>query len=113
LQRNPAHTDRAQTLGNFALASAAARDWPQRLQQLKEGPTLRRLQRFAAPCVGSRINLLPFGDLKNGLAELLEAQKLAPNDADIEQAIRMIQIARNSISREASGKGPPGFLVRL
>ena len=29
--------DRAQTLGNFALTSADAHDWPQAIAQLKEG----------------------------------------------------------------------------
>jgi hypothetical protein len=30
------------------------------------------------------------GDTKNGLAELLEAQKLTPADPDVAQAIRML-----------------------
>jgi len=34
------------------------------------------------------------GDLKNGLAELLEAKKLSPQDPDIDQAIRFAQSAQ-------------------
>jgi len=33
------------------------------------------------------------GDLENGLAELLEAQKLAPDDPEIAQTIRVIRSA--------------------
>jgi tetratricopeptide (TPR) repeat protein len=99
LQRNQHITDRAQTLGNFALASAAARDWPQAIAQLKEGLQLCG-DCSALPLLRKDLGLIycRSGDLKNGLAELLEAQKLAPNDADIEQAIRMIQSPRETRS---------------
>src|SRR6267143_347992 len=99
LQRNQHITDRAQTLGNFALASAAACDWPQAIAQLKEGLQLCG-DCSALPLLRKDLGLIycRSGDLKNGLAELLEAQKLAPNDADIEQAIRMIQSPRETRS---------------
>src|SRR6266404_3239361 len=92
LQAQEHITDRAQPLGNFALASAAARDWPQAIAQLKEGIKVCG-DCGALPLLKKDLGLIycRSGDLKNGLAELLEAQKLAPNDADIEQAIRMIQ----------------------
>src|SRR5260370_32924274 len=94
--------DRAQTLGNFALASAAAHDWPQAISQLKEGLQLCG-DCSALPLLRKDLGLIycRSGDLKNGLAELLEAQKLTPNDADIEQAIRMIQSPRETRSHES------------
>jgi tetratricopeptide (TPR) repeat protein len=84
--------DRAQTLGNFALASAAAGDWPQAISQLKEGLQLCG-DCSALALLHKDLGLIycHSGDLKNGLAELLQAQKLIPNDPEIEQAIRLAQ----------------------
>lgn len=84
--------DRAQTLGNFALASAAARDWPQAISQLKEGLQLCG-NCSALALLHKDLGLIycHSGDLKNGLAELLEAQKLIPKDPEIQQAIRLAQ----------------------
>ena len=83
--------DRAQTLGNFALASAAAHDWPQAISQLKEGLQLCG-NCSALPLLHKNLGLIycRSGDLKNGLAELLEAQKLIPADSDVAQAIRIV-----------------------
>jgi Flp pilus assembly protein TadD len=83
--------DRAQTLGNFALASAAAHDWPQAIAQMKEGLTLCR-DCSALPLLHKDLGLIycRSGDLKNGLAELLEAQKLTPNDPDIAAALQVL-----------------------
>jgi tetratricopeptide (TPR) repeat protein len=84
--------DRAQTLGNFALSSAAAHDWPQAISQLQEG------LRVCGDC--SALALLHknlgliycrSGDLKSGRVELLEALKLTPKDPDITAALRLLE----------------------
>ena len=87
--------DRAQTLGNFALASAAAHDWPQAISQLKEGiqvcgscTALGQLHKDLG------LIYLHSGDTKDGLQELLEAKKLTPADPDVEKAIRIAQAAQ-------------------
>jgi tetratricopeptide (TPR) repeat protein len=87
--------DRAQTLGNFALASAAARDWPQAISQLKEALALCG-DCSALPQLHKDLGLIycRSGDLKNGLPELLEAQRLTPQDPDVAQAIRVAQERR-------------------
>jgi tetratricopeptide (TPR) repeat protein len=92
LQAQKQIMDRAQTLGNFALASAAAHDWPQAISQLKEGiqvcgscTALGQLHKDLG------LIYLHSGDTKNGLQELLEARKLTPADPDIEKAIRIAQ----------------------
>ena len=83
--------DRAQTLGNFALASADARDWPQAIAQLKEGLALCG-NCSVSSLLHKNLGLIycRSGDLKNGRAELMEGRKLAPQDADIAQAIRVL-----------------------
>jgi len=84
--------DRAQTLGNFALASAAAHDWPQAISQLQEGiqvcggcTALGQLHKDLG------LIYLHSGSKKDGLRELLEAKKLTPADPDIDKAIRIAQ----------------------
>ena len=92
LQSQKQIMDRAQTLGNFALASAAAHDWAQAISQLQEGiqvcggcTALGQLHKDLG------LIYLHSGDTKDGLRELLEAKKLAPADADIDKAIRIAQ----------------------
>jgi tetratricopeptide (TPR) repeat protein len=92
LQSQKQIMDRAQTLGNFALASAAAHDWPQAISQLREGIQL------CGGCTAlgqlhKNLGLiyLHSGDTKDGLRELLEAKKLTPADSDIDKAIRIAQ----------------------
>lgn len=84
--------DRSQTLGNFALASAEAHDWPQAIAQLKEGiqvcgscSTLPQLHKDLG------LIYCHSGDLKNGKIELLEAQKLSPGDEDIKKALQLLE----------------------
>ena len=95
LQAREHITDRAQTLGNFALASAAAHDWPQAIAQLKEGIKLCG-DCGALPLLKKDLGLIycRSGDLKGGRAELLKAQKLNPQDSDIEQALRFLENAK-------------------
>ena len=87
-------TDRAQTLGNFALASADAHNWPQAIAQLKEGIKVCG-DCGALPLLKKDIGLIycRSGDLKAGRAELLEAQKLNTQDPEIEQALRFLENA--------------------
>ncbi len=92
LQSQKQIMDRAQTLGNFALASAAAHDWPQAISQLQEGiqlcggcTALGQLHKDLG------LIYLHSGDTKNGLRELLEAKKLTPADPDIDKALRIVQ----------------------
>jgi hypothetical protein len=75
------------------------RDWRQAIAQLKEGFQLCK-ECSALPLLQKDLGLISSrsGDLKNGLAELLEAQELASQGADIEQAIRMIRSPREARS---------------
>ena len=87
--------DQSETLGNFALSSAAAHDWPQAISQLKEGLRLCGNCR-AKGQLHKDLGLIycHSGDMKSGLVELLEAKKLTPQDPDIDKAIRIAQAAR-------------------
>ena len=95
LQEKQHAMDRAQTLGNFALASAAAHDFPQAISQLKEGLQICG-ECTAGLLLHKNLGLIycRSGDLKNGRAQLLEARKLAPDDPDIEQALRILEVAK-------------------
>jgi tetratricopeptide (TPR) repeat protein len=95
LQKKEHIMDRAQTLGNFALASAAARDWPQAISQLKEALQVCG-DCSALPQLHKDLGLIycHSGDLKNGLSELQQAQRLTPQDPDVAQAIRIAQERR-------------------
>jgi tetratricopeptide (TPR) repeat protein len=90
LQKKEHIMDRSQTLGNFALAAAAARDWPQAISQLKEALQVCG-DCSALPQLHKDLGLIycHSGDLKNGLAELQEAQRLSPQDPDVAEAIRV------------------------
>ena len=95
LQAQKQIMDQAQTLGNFALASATAHDWPEAISQLKEGiqicggcTALGQLHKDLG------LIYLHSGDTKNGLLELFEAKKLMPADPDIDKAIRIAQTAQ-------------------
>ena len=83
--------DRAQTLGNFALASAEAHDWPQAIAQLKEGIELCK-NCSALPLLHKDLGLIycRSGEMANGRAELLAAQKLAPSDPDVMRALQIL-----------------------
>jgi Flp pilus assembly protein TadD len=79
-------------LGNFALASPAAHDWPEAIAQLKEA--LKICEHCPAlPLLRKDLGLIycRSGDQKDGLAELLEAQKLAPQDPDIATALEILR----------------------
>ena len=92
LQAQKQIMDRAQTLGNFALAAAAAHDLPQAISQLKEGikvcgncTALGQLHKDLG------LIYLHSGDVQDGLQELQQAKKLTPADPDIDKAIRIAE----------------------
>lgn len=91
LQTEEHITDRASTLGNFALASADAHDWPQAIAQLKQALGVCQ-DCSALPVLHKDLGLIycRAGDFTNGRTELLEAQKLSPNDHDIAQALNVL-----------------------
>jgi len=84
--------DRAQTLGNFALASADAHDWPQAVGQLKEAIEVCG-KCSALPQLHKDLGLIycHSGDLRDGKTELLEAQTLLPADEDVKKALRLLE----------------------
>jgi len=84
--------DRAQTLGNFALSSAGAHDWPQAISQLQEGLKICG-DCSALALLHKNLGLIycRSGDLRNGHAELLEALRLTPKDADITAALQVLE----------------------
>ena len=83
--------DRASTLGNFALASADAHDWPQAISRLKEGIALCK-DCGALPLLHKDLGLIycRSGELKNGRSELLVAQKLSPADPEVAKALHIL-----------------------
>ena len=87
--------DRAQMLGNFALTSADAHDWPQAVAQLKEAiETCGKCS--ALPQLHKDLGLIycHSADFKNGKTELLEAQKLSPDDEDVKKALQLLEPSR-------------------
>ena len=91
LQNEQHITDRASTLGNFALASADAHDWPQAISQMKEALQVCG-ECSALPILHKDLGLIycRAGDYTKGRAELLEAQKLSPKDGDIALALHSL-----------------------
>ena len=87
--------DRAETLGNFALASADARDWPQAIAQLREAievcgecPTKALLYKNLG-LVHARS-----GNLEGAEATLRSALGMLPEDEDIELSLQLISSYR-------------------
>jgi tetratricopeptide (TPR) repeat protein len=85
-------TDRAHTLGNFALASADAHDWPQAIAQLKEAiNACGQCDSLAQLHKDLGLVYCHSGDYKNGRTELLEATRMSPADEDIRKALDLLQ----------------------
>jgi tetratricopeptide (TPR) repeat protein len=91
LQKKRQITDRAETLGNFALASAGARDWPQAVAQLKEALDICGECRSKAD-LHKNLGLIycKSGALREGARELRLALQLKPQDHDVLQALNVI-----------------------
>ena len=89
--------DRSSTLGNFALASADAHDWPQAIAQLKEGiQTCGGCSALGQLHKDLGLIYCHSGDYAKGRTELLEAQKLSPSDEDIKKALSLLPPAGHS-----------------
>jgi tetratricopeptide (TPR) repeat protein len=97
LQADQHIMDRAQSLGNFALASADAHDWPQAIAQLKEAIAVCG-DCSARPQLHKDLGLIycHSGSYSDGRAELLEAQKFAPGDLDVQKALRLLDAAQKT-----------------
>ena len=84
--------DRAQLLGNFALTSADAHDWPKAVAQLKEAiETCGKCSALAQLHKDLGLIYCHSGDLRNGRVELLIAQKLSPGDEDVAKALQLLE----------------------
>jgi Flp pilus assembly protein TadD len=77
---------------NFGSALADAHDWPQAIAQLKEAIEVCG-NCSAAPQLHKDLGLIYYhsGDLKNGRAELLVAQKQAPGDEEVTKSLRLLE----------------------
>ena len=91
LQKKRQMTDQADTLGNFALASAQARDWPQAISRLKEALQVCGSCKSLGD-IHKNLGLIycRSGDLKNGEEQLHLALKIKPNDPDVLKALQVI-----------------------
>jgi hypothetical protein len=83
--------DRAHLLGNFALASASAHDWPQAVSQMKDALTACG-DCSDLPQLHKDLGLIycRSGDFRDGREELLIAQKLSPDDEDIRKSLQIL-----------------------
>jgi len=91
LQKQRRITERADTLGNFALAAASARDWNQAVAQLEEAVQV------CGSCpsksdLHKNLGLIycRSGNLEKGERELRMAESLEPADPDIKKALEVI-----------------------
>lgn len=83
--------DRAQSLGNFALASAEAHDWPAAISQLKDALNIcGDCSALAALHKDLGLIYCRAGDFSDGRKELLAAQKLAAKDEDVAKALEVL-----------------------
>lgn len=79
-------------MGNLALASANAHDWPGAISQLKEALQICGKCR-ESPLLHKNLGLIyrRSGEFKNGRVELLAAQK--PSPADAAKSLRLLRAA--------------------
>jgi tetratricopeptide (TPR) repeat protein len=94
LQKSQQIADRVAELGNFALEAANAQNWPQAVEQMNEAiqlcgncPQSAHLHRNLGLFYGRTGNI---GEAKK---ELRTALQLAPNDADAQNALAMLERA--------------------
>ena len=90
-QRRRRVTDRAETLGNFALASAEARDWPQAVAQLAEAIQVCG-DCSSKATLHKNLGLVHArsGNLERAEASLRLALRLLPSDEDIARSLDLI-----------------------
>jgi Flp pilus assembly protein TadD len=77
---------------NLGNALAGAHDWPQAIVQLKQAIEICG-NCSTLPQLHKELGLIYYhsGDLKNGRAELLVAQKQAPGDEDVLRSLRLLE----------------------
>jgi Flp pilus assembly protein TadD len=77
---------------NLGSAFADTQDWPQAIAQLKQAIEICG-NCSALPQLHKELGLIYYhsGDLKNGRAELLVAQKEAPEDEEILRSLRLLE----------------------
>jgi Flp pilus assembly protein TadD len=91
LQRKRRITERAETLGNFALAAATARDWNQAVSQLEEAVQVcGNCQSRGDLHKDLGLIYCRSGNLDKGERELRVAQSLKPEDPDVKKSLDLI-----------------------
>ncbi|MEO8661872.1 MAG: tetratricopeptide repeat protein, partial [Bryobacteraceae bacterium] len=91
IQRTRQMTDRAETLGNFALSAADARDWPRAVSQSMEALEVCGDCRSKAD-LHKNLGLIyaRSGEVENGIRELNLARDLKSSDPDIARALAIL-----------------------
>jgi Flp pilus assembly protein TadD len=97
LQKKRRITDRAETLSNFALAAAGARDWNQAVSQLEEAVQVCGDCR-SKPELHKNLGLIycRSGNLEKGERELRIAQTLEPNDPVVKKSLAIVDELKSS-----------------
>jgi tetratricopeptide (TPR) repeat protein len=91
LQRKRRITERADTLGNFALAAASARDWNQAVAQLEEAVAIcGNCQSKGDLHKNLGLIYCRSGNLEKGERELQIAASLKPDDHDIKKSLSIL-----------------------
>ena len=95
LQKKSQNADRAESLANVAIRAAQSKDWPKALAQLREALELCGECRIRAD-LHKNLGLIycHSGDLVNGERQLRTALTMKPHDADIQQALKVIEGSR-------------------
>ena len=92
LQKTQQLSDRVQTLNNFALEAANARNWPQAVEQLQESiKTCGRCKQL--PVLHRNLGLIYArqGDIQASQHELETALQIDPNDSDARKALQLLR----------------------
>jgi tetratricopeptide (TPR) repeat protein len=97
LQKKRRITERADTLGNFALAAASARDWNQAVAQLEEAVQVCGSCQSKGD-LHKNLGLIycRSGDLEKGERELRVAASLKPSDPDVKKSLEIIEALKES-----------------
>jgi hypothetical protein len=95
LQRKRRISERADTLGNFALAAASARDWNRAITQLEEVQICGSCQSRGDLHKNLGLIYCRSGRLEQGERELRIAESLKPNDPDVKKSLELISDLRS------------------
>jgi len=101
LQKKQQLSDRVQTLNNFALEAARARNWSLAVEQLQESiETCGQCRQLSILHRNLGLIYARKGDVKAGQHELETALQIDPNDADARRALQVLR----SISSPSSSR---------